>query len=158
MGSNRGNSREILSGAVRRLSEILRDIRVSSFYITSPRDYIDQPDFLNMAVSGYYAGDCRELLGIIQGIEAEFGRNRQSEIAKGPRTLDIDIELFGDESIREDDLVVPHRELRNRQFVMVPLLELHPDCVDPLTGLPYREACGALPDQGVKKDGKIYGY
>lgn len=111
-----------------------------------------------MAVSGYYAGACRELLGRIQAIEAEFGRERQSEISKGPRTLDIDIELFGDLSIREDDLIVPHRELPHRQFVMVPLLELHPDCADPVTGVPYRELCGALPDQGVKKDGKLYGY
>ena len=158
MGSNRGDSREILSGAVERLSEILRDIHVSSFYLTRPRDYVDQPDFLNMAVSGYYTGDCRELLGIIQAIEAEFGRNRCTEISKGPRTLDIDIELFGDLCVRDEDLIVPHRELQNRQFVMVPLLELYPDCVDPVTGVAYRELCGALPDQGVKKDGKLYGY
>lgn len=110
-----------------------------------------------MAVSGYFDGDCHSLLKICQNIEADFGRNRLNEISKGPRTLDIDIELFGNLCIREDDLTVPHCELANRQFVMVPLLELHPDCADPVTGVPYRELCAALPDQGVKKDGKLYG-
>ena len=110
-----------------------------------------------MAVSGYYDGDCYSLLKICQNIEADFGRNRLNEISKGPRTLDIDIELFGNLCISEDDLTVPHSELANRQFVMVPLLELHPECVDPVTGVPYRELCAALPDQGVKKDGKLYG-
>jgi 2-amino-4-hydroxy-6-hydroxymethyldihydropteridine diphosphokinase len=157
LGSNRGESRVILQSAVARLSSILTDMRVSSLYITSPRDFADQPDFFNLVVTGFFRGTCHELLDLIHSIEDDFGRDRKNEIPKGPRTLDIDIELFGQTVVRGTALTVPHEQLRFRQFVLVPLVELEPDCADPVTGETYRELCGQLPDQGVRKAGSLHG-
>jgi 2-amino-4-hydroxy-6-hydroxymethyldihydropteridine diphosphokinase len=150
-----GDSREILRIAIARLATVLKDIRVSSLYLTEPRDVIDQPRFFNMAVSGYYSGTAIDLLSELHGIETLCGRNRSQESPKGPRTLDIDIELFGDKLIREDGLVIPHERLTERQFVLVPLLELDGEAVNPASGEAYREICQRLPDQGVIKAGAL---
>jgi len=157
LGSNRGDSRALLGMAVRDLSEILEDLRLSSMYRTAPQDYADQDDFLNLACSGLYGGSARELLDAIHGIEDRHGRDRESEISKGPRTLDIDILLFGDAVMREPDLVIPHERMRQRQFALVPMLELLPDSADPETGESYGLINRSLGDQGVKKAGTIHG-
>ncbi len=138
------------------MGDILGDCSVSSLYITKPQDYADQADFYNLVVAGDYEKDCQSLLAALQSLEAEFGRDRAREIPKGPRTLDIDIELFGNEIIREPELTVPHERMTVRQFVLVPLLELEPNRADPCTGKPFLIICDALPDQGVKKAGKLY--
>lgn len=155
LGSNSGDSRSILLGAIEALRELLGELRVSSLYVTKPQDYKDQPDFLNLCASGTFSGSPHELLRALNGIERSWGRAREREIPKGPRTLDIDIELFGTEIIREKDLVIPHERLRERAFVLVPLLELLPDSADPVTGELYRDIAGRLPDQGVIKAGAI---
>lgn len=157
LGSNRGNSQEILSGAIHELRGVLSGLKASSLYVTKPQDNIFQDDFLNMAVSGYFTGTPRELLAETARIETMYGRNREHEISKGPRTLDIDIELFGTLCIREPDLIIPHERLHFRQFVLVPLLEILPDCADPVTGELYKDLCARLPDQGVQKAGIHYG-
>lgn len=158
LGSNRGDSRALLGMAIRDLSEILDDVRLSSMYRTAPQDYAEQDDFLNLACSGLYDGSARDLLGAIHRIEANHGRDRESEISKGPRTLDIDILLFGDAVMRESDLVIPHERMRQRQFALVPLLELLPDSTDPETGESYRLINRSLGDQGVIKAGTLNGY
>lgn len=158
LGSNRGDSRALLGMAIRDLSEILDDVRLSSMYRTAPQDYAEQDDFLNLACSGLYDGSARDLLGAIHRIEANHGRDRESEISKGPRTLDIDILLFGDAVMRERDLVIPHERMRQRQFALVPLLELLPDSADPETGESYRLINRSLGDQGVIKAGTLNGY
>ncbi len=155
LGSNRGDSLGALRGAVASLGEVLEDMRVSSLYVTKPMDYLAQPDFLNAAVAGQYRGTPRTLLEAVGAIEKRWGRDRANEIPKGPRTLDIDIELFGDSLIRETDLVIPHERMGERLFVLVPLLELLPDSADPVTGEPLREIAGRLSDQGVKKAGAL---
>lgn len=157
LGSNKGDSIAILRGAVRDLSSVLGDVRVSSLYVTKPQDFADQGDFRNIAVSGSYPGTPRELLAEIHRIEAFYGRNRSNEIPKGPRSLDIDIILFGPLVVRERDLSVPHERAHARQFVLVPLLELHPDSADPLTGESFAGMLAKLPDQGVEKAGDLYG-
>jgi len=157
LGSNRGNSRAVLGMAIRDLSEILDDLRYSSIYQTAPQDYAEQDDFLNLACSGLYGGTARELLDAIHRIEGSHGRDRENEILKGPRTLDIDILLFGDAVMRERDLVVPHERMRQRQFALVPLLELLPDSADPDTGESYSLINRSLGDQGVKKAGMLHG-
>lgn len=130
-------------------------MRVSSLYVTKPREYFDQPDFYNAVATGEFRGSPRELLAIIGSIEKKWGRDRTREIPKGPRTLDIDIELFGNIQIREPDLIIPHERMGERQFVLVPLLELLPDSADPVTGEPFRVIAERLPDQGVKKAGLL---
>lgn len=137
---------------------VLRSMRVSSLYLTMPQDYQDQADYCNMAVTGFYSGSPETLLGTIQTIERRYGRDRSSEMRKGPRTLDIDILLFGERTLSGEFLVVPHERMNRRQFALVPLLELLPECTEPGTGIPYRELLEKLPDQGVKKVGNVYGY
>ena len=99
LGSNRGDSKAILTGAIERLVSFLDDTRTSSVYITKPQDYCDQDDFYNMIVSGNYAGSPASLLKTLQHIEADYGRNREAEIPKGPRTIDIDILFFGNQIV-----------------------------------------------------------
>jgi len=157
LGSNRGDCGAILRKAIADLSGFLGSLSVSSLYRTKPQDYLAQDDFLNMTCSGVFYGTPRELLASIQTIEVAYGRNRSAEISKGPRPLDIDILLFGDRVIRDSDLVVPHERMHLRQFALVPLLEIMPECADPVTGVPYRTICDELGDQGVLKAGNLNG-
>ena len=157
LGSNSGDSVAILRRAVDELTAVLGDIRFSSLYMTKPQDVVEQPDFCNIAVSGRYGDSPVSLLERIHRIETANGRNRERETPKGPRTLDIDIALFGDHCVNMSALVIPHERMHLRQFVLIPLLELHPDSADPVTGEPYLAKLQRLPDQGVKKAGALYG-
>lgn len=157
LGSNRGNSLSILKMAVRDLSFVLDSMRVSSLYLTAPQDFESQPDFANLAVVGLTRLTPLELLYNIQAIESAYGRDRNQEDEKGPRTLDIDIILYGSLLMRESDLTIPHPRSSIRQFVLVPLLELLPDCADPQSGRSYRDILSDLPEQGVRKVGNLYG-
>ncbi len=153
LGSNAGDSLSILRGAVSALSAFLSEMAVSSLYITAPQDYTCQPDFYNAAVSGRFAFSPETLLSVVNKIEADFGRDRSSEIPKGPRALDIDILLFGNRTIamEKPDLTIPHKAMKQRQFALIPLLEIFPDAADPLTGTVFRDILVKLPNQGVKK-------
>jgi 2-amino-4-hydroxy-6-hydroxymethyldihydropteridine diphosphokinase len=92
-----------------------------------------------------------ELLAFAQSVEAAFGRDRSREIPKGPRTLDIDILLFGDERINLPELAVPHPCMTERVFVLEPLLEILPDSSDPISGRTYADFRLALGEQGVMR-------
>lgn len=84
----------------------------------------DQEDFFNMVVSGNYSGTPHQLLDQIHLVEAEYGRDRSKEIRNGPRSLDIDIELFGNLKVNETDLIIPHERMCERAFVLKPLVEV----------------------------------
>ncbi len=133
-------------------------MRVSSLYLTMPQDYQNQADYCNMAVTGMYSGTPESLLAAVQMIERRYGRDRTKEIRNGPRTLDIDILLFGTQVLCTETLIVPHERMNRRQFALIPLLELLPECAEPGTGIPYRELLEKTPDQGIKKVGNVYGY
>ena len=158
LGSNLGDSRQIVLDAVKALKEILTGIRMASLYETKPLYVTDQGSFINTVVEGHYApvqasfpiASARELLSRLHEIETRFGRDRANERRWGERFLDIDILLFGDFIISETDITIPHSRLRERRFALEPLLELYPDAAEPGTGLFYRDICYALPDQGVK--------
>ncbi|MDE5775790.1 MAG: 2-amino-4-hydroxy-6-hydroxymethyldihydropteridine diphosphokinase [Treponemataceae bacterium] len=130
LGSNKKFSclfpEEILGGAIFELSKILHNIEFSSVYRTKAMYVVDQEDFYNMALVGLLDdGICaRALLEKIHEIEAAFGRDREKEIRFGPRSLDIDIEFFGRQKILEPDLQIPHPRLKERAFVLTPLLEV----------------------------------
>ena len=145
---------EILSRACEALSAVLKNFRCSSVYKTKPRYVENQDDFYNMVAAGEWEGTPRELLRAVQKIENWFGRDRESVGPKGPRTLDIDIELFGNQIIREEDAVnplyVPHPLMNERQFVLIPLLEILPDFADPITRQPFSKILSTLSDQGVE--------
>ena len=149
LGSNKGNKKEYLNSACVALEKLLKNMRCSSIYQTSPQDYLEQDDFFNMVVEGEYEGSPLSLLDEIQKIETVNGRNREKEIAKGPRTLDIDILFFGDFSVDLPNLIVPHPQIKKRAFVLIPLLELFPDFEK--GSLSYKTLLPLLKDQRVNK-------
>jgi 2-amino-4-hydroxy-6-hydroxymethyldihydropteridine diphosphokinase len=149
LGGNKGDSAATLRAAFAELQRFLGEARISSFYESAARYYEDQPNFVNAAASGLTDLAPRDLLAAIHGIEADFGRDRGREINKGPRTLDIDILLYGERLVVEPDLVIPHAGLRERKFALLPLVELAPDLRDPATGVAFSRILAALPPQGI---------
>jgi 2-amino-4-hydroxy-6-hydroxymethyldihydropteridine diphosphokinase len=147
LGSNVGDRRAHLDFAVARLAKFLQDLRISSYLDTTPVDVSgDQPDYLNAAATGTTALLPRELLVTLLAVEAERGRDRPFHHA--PRTLDLDLVLFGDRIIDEPGLVVPHPRFRERAFVLRPLAEIAPDLVDPITGRTVGDLLGLLLEAG----------
>ena len=130
LGSNRNynglTSLQILSKACTSLSKILSFITLSSVYISKPMYYENQDNFYNMALSGFLDDAILHevLLEKIHLIEKEFGRNREKEIRNGPRSLDIDIEYIEGLSLNTENLKIPHPKIKERAFVLVPVLEI----------------------------------
>jgi 2-amino-4-hydroxy-6-hydroxymethyldihydropteridine diphosphokinase len=150
LGSNRGDRRKFLTGAIGALAEFLEDPRRASFIETEPVPAGDQGRFLNTALAAYCRLSPQALLEKLHAIEAAFGRDRSREARWGARTLDIDILLFGDRILSDPPaLEIPHPRLKERRFALEPLLELLPDAVDPLTGVPYKTILAELPSQGI---------
>jgi 2-amino-4-hydroxy-6-hydroxymethyldihydropteridine diphosphokinase len=143
LGSNLGDRADHLQYAVDRLSTMLSSIRVSRWYDTEPVGVAPQPRFLNGAVVGDTELSARELLDALLTIERERGRERPSPGA--PRTLDLDLILYGDQLIDEDGLIVPHPRFRERRFVLEPLAEIAPDLTDPITRRSIVDLLGATP-------------
>jgi 2-amino-4-hydroxy-6-hydroxymethyldihydropteridine diphosphokinase len=132
LGSNLGDRAANLDYAVMRLSRILSSIKTSRWHETEPVGVGPQPQFLNGALVGDTTLSARELLDQLLAIERERGRERPFPGA--PRTLDLDLILYGNQVMDEPGLVVPHPRFRERRFVLEPLAEIAPDLVDPLTG------------------------
>ena len=99
---------------------------VSTFRNTEPVGYLDQPRFLNGAVELETSLSARALLDALLALERALGRDRAASPPNGPRTLDLDLLLYGDETIAEPGLQVPHPRLHERGFVLEPLAELDP--------------------------------
>jgi 2-amino-4-hydroxy-6-hydroxymethyldihydropteridine diphosphokinase len=134
LGSNVGDRRAHLDFAVERLRTLLDHLSVSSYYETEPVGVTGvQPLFLNAAAVGETKLSARALLDALLAIERERGRERP--YLNAPRTLDLDLVLFGDAVIDEPGLVVPHPRFRERSFVLEPLASIAPALVDPVTGL-----------------------
>jgi len=128
LGSNLGERETTLRAAVGRLGGLPETEvrRVSAFRDTEPVGYIHQPRFLNGAVELETALAPRELLDALLELERDFGRDRSSTPPQGPRTLDLDLLLYGNEEVDEPGLAVPHPRLHERAFVLEPLAELDP--------------------------------
>ena len=123
LGSNLGRRARNLSAARRRLRERgARILRQSAVIETEPRGVLDQPRFLNQVLEVEWDGTARQLLRAAQAVEREGGRVRTRRW--GPRTIDVDILLFGDEHVAEKDLQIPHPRISERPFVREGLLEL----------------------------------
>ena len=131
LGSNLGDRAAHLDYALRRLASTLSSMKVSRWYETEPVGVGPQPGFLNGVVVGDTDRSARELLDALLTIERERGRDRPSPGA--PRSLDLDLILYGDRVIDEDGLIVPHPRFRERRFVLEPLAEIAPDLTDPIT-------------------------
>jgi 2-amino-4-hydroxy-6-hydroxymethyldihydropteridine diphosphokinase len=131
-GSNIGDREAQLKEAIDRLRGTV-DVRdVSPLYETDPVGVTDQPAFLNLAVSADTDLSPLDLLNAVKRIEWEIGR--RPTFRWGPRVVDIDILLYGDEVVSEPDLAIPHPEMINRAFVLVPLADIAPRAIHPPTG------------------------
>lgn len=128
LGSNLAAPLEQVNAAVAALAEIpnSRIVAVSSFYRTPPLGPQDQPDYLNAAVALETGLAAEALLDNTQRIELQQGRERKAE-RWGPRTLDLDIMLFGEQVIDSERLTVPHYDMKNRGFMLWPLFEIAPE-------------------------------
>jgi 2-amino-4-hydroxy-6-hydroxymethyldihydropteridine diphosphokinase len=134
LGSNLGDRLANLKAAVAALrgSVGIEVVRTSSVYETEPVGVEDQPRFLNAVVELRSDLSATELLGRLKGIEQEIGRTEGERW--GPREIDLDLLLYGDELIDSGGLVVPHPEMKRRSFVLVPLLEIDRDITIPGDG------------------------
>jgi 2-amino-4-hydroxy-6-hydroxymethyldihydropteridine diphosphokinase len=130
LGSNLGDRELNLRRALVRIEQ-LGSVRVSSFRETDPVGVTDQPKFLNAAAELATDLSPRELLERLLEIERELGRDRATERRWGPRVIDLDLLLFGEEAIDEPGLTVPHPRLADRRFVLEPLCELNEDLALP---------------------------
>jgi 2-amino-4-hydroxy-6-hydroxymethyldihydropteridine diphosphokinase len=128
LGSNLGDREATLREAIARLGaqEGIEVVAVSSFRETDPVGKLDQPRFVNAAAALDTSLRPRELLQQFLEVERSLGRDRTKEQRWGPRTIDLDLLLYGDEEIDEPGLAVPHPRLAERAFVLEPLLELDP--------------------------------
>lgn len=131
LGSNLNNPSAQLNEAIKtlKLSYNIQVLKISSFYQTKPWGVINQPDFINavIKISTDLAPD--NLLNLINNIEENQGRIREQKW--GPRIIDIDILLYDQQIINSEKLTIPHQELKNRKFVLEPLIEIEPDLILP---------------------------
>ena len=134
LGSNLDNPRDQILDAFRELAESdgISLVARSSLYLSEPMGPQDQPDFINAAALVETTLDPLALLAVLQGIEQRHARRRERHW--GPRTLDLDLLLYGEESISHPDLTVPHPGIGDRCFVLLPLREIEPGLVIPGLG------------------------
>ena len=150
LGSNVGDREAMLQAAIDELHSREAFVRrLSSVYETEPMDLRGQRWFLNAVAEVQTDLFPAQLLARIGRIEQHLGRRRM--VAKGPRSIDIDILLYGNFVVRTRNLVIPHERLTERRFVLVPLLELSPELRDPASRRPLRDFLGAVAGQAVRK-------
>jgi 2-amino-4-hydroxy-6-hydroxymethyldihydropteridine diphosphokinase len=150
LGSNVGDRVARLRDAQARLSAAGRVIEVSSLYETEPVEFTEQPWFLNCALALETDKAAPQLMRAILAIESEMGRKRVQR--KGPRSIDIDILLFGDAVIDSPELTVPHPAMHQRRFVLEPLAEIAAQIQHPVLKKTIRELLAALPEgQSVRR-------
>jgi 2-amino-4-hydroxy-6-hydroxymethyldihydropteridine diphosphokinase len=127
LGGNLGDPQKSMGTALRMLDAdpLSRVVAVSSLYRTPPWGKTDQPDFLNATAEVLTSHSPRELLDLCLEAEQRLKRVRQERW--GPRLIDIDILIFGDETVHEDGLEIPHPRMLERAFVLAPLAEIAPD-------------------------------
>ena len=153
LGSNIGDREENLRTAIDELPHVgVAITRVSSFYETEPVDLREQPWFLNCVVEAETHFDPFMLLRALREIETKMGSTKL--VAKGPRLMDIDILLYGLETIDTPELQVPHPRMHLRRFVLVPLAEIAPEAVYPGLKKTVKQLLEETPDRSVVRQTK----
>lgn len=151
LGANLGHSQESLQAALEDLRQTagVGVTAVSSFYRTAPVES-SGPDYVNAVAEVETTLEASELLHVLQRIENAHGRVRPAGVVNAPRTLDLDLLLFGKDTVATPELTVPHPRMHLRAFVLVPLLEIAPDAVIPGLGA-ARDYVAATADQAIQK-------
>lgn len=148
LGSNLGDSLQILKDAVSDIKAItgIADFKLSPFYRTKPVGYLDQDDFVNLACSFETSLEPLDLLHKMQALEQKYKRVRLFK--NGPRTLDIDLIIYGDLVINTQELTVPHPRMHERAFVLAPLRDIEPE----LMVCPFNTSVQKLYEQLADKE------
>lgn len=153
LGSNMGDRSVYLRNAVSLIANFdgVEVKKVSSVYETEPIGGIEQPSFYNMVIEVETDMSPRQLLALVGWVEHMLKRERTTHW--GPRTIDVDILLYGEERVNEVDIVIPHPEMLNRAFVLVPLAEIAPDLI--IEGETLTCRIERVADQGISKIGSL---
>lgn len=147
LGSNVGDRARNLSDAIAALPAGGVNVnKVSSFYETEPVDYLEQAWFVNCALQAATELPPLDLLQALRRIEEQIGRKKL--VPKGPRLIDIDVLLYGDQIVDTAELQVPHPRMHLRRFVLVPLNEIAPNARHPLLNLGVTELLARVQDPG----------
>lgn len=157
LGSNMGDRADNLRQAIRGLHEQpgIRVVGVSAVYETDPVGYVEQDAFLNMAVAVETQRTAEQLLETALSVEKKLGRVRT--IRWGPRTIDIDLLLYGNDTIRQEKLIIPHPAMAERAFVLIPLRDVWEGGPLPVYNQSVDQLLSVLPEdyKGVRKWGTI---
>ncbi len=155
LGGNVGDRAANLSRALALLlGHGVRVLEVSPVYETDPVGYADQPPFLNAACRVETGLSPRGLLAAVKAVEAEVGRT--PTFLNGPREIDVDIILYGDAVVEEEDLVIPHPRMAERAFVLVPLADVAADAVHPALAVTVTRLLTEVDDRdGVRRWGTL---
>lgn len=147
LGSNLNDRLSNISRALNYISGFLKIRNISSLYETQPVDFTYQGWFFNLAVKGDFKGRPPELLELLKGMERELSNVRQFQYA--PRVLDADILTFGNTQMETQELTIPHPKIASRRFVLIPLVEIMPDFVHPVSGLNIQEMLSQCEDDSI---------
>ena len=154
-----GAPEQTILAAIGDLAAVGKVVARSSLYRTEPVDFTDQPAFVNAAVTFETALAPEALLDVLLGVERRYGRERGSDIPKGPRALDLDLLLMDDLVLSSPRLTLPHPSLAERRFVLAPLAEIAPDLRHPVLNKTVAELLAELPAEGpnrIESVRKIY--
>lgn len=149
IGSNMGNRLDYMSRARHFVNTILKNSVFSSIYETAPVGIADQP-FFNAVVLGFTSETPTSLLALFKSFEQQQGRDQNSPRWSN-RILDLDIIVYGNQRIHQENLIIPHPHYTTRKFVLVPLLEICPNFVDPYSKIPIQQLIEDAPPLSVKK-------
>ncbi|MCJ7717873.1 MAG: 2-amino-4-hydroxy-6-hydroxymethyldihydropteridine diphosphokinase [Anaerolineales bacterium] len=147
LGSNLGNREANLEEVFQELPPEVIVFLQSALYETKPWGYLEQPDFLNLVVQAKTELSPRDLLVYLKNIEKKIGR--KPSLIYGPRLVDIDILLYGNQIINEKNLTIPHKKITERAFVLVPLVEIAPDLSIPDSNKMISKLLESIDSSGV---------